>query len=392
MFKNYFSIFFVFLKLGFSSFGGPIAHIGYFHNEFVKQRKWLDEDHYADLVALCHFLPGPSSSQVGMAIGFYRLGFLGAIVAWFGFTLPAATIMTLLALGVLKFNNNLPIELLNGLKIAVVVVVTQAVYLMGKKLCPNLKTLFISIISALVAIFFTSVFTQLLTLFMAGLTGAILLKNSDRSKHTLFEINLSKKQGSLFLFLFLFVLLFTPIIANQTELLNMKLFEGFYRVGSLIFGGGHVVLPFLKSITVDSNLVTSENFLVGYGLAQAIPGPLFSFASYLGASINGLSGATFCLIAIFLPSFFLIIGVLPFWERLRNIQKFKLSLMGVNASVVGLLSAALYNPIWLESIVSLNDFYIFLITLTITLYWKLPSWMIVSVCIILKTSTLMFFT
>ncbi len=379
-------VFITFLRLGLTSFGGPIAHLGYFHEEFVKKKKWINESAYADLVALCQFLPGPASSQVGMAIGLSRSGIFGAVLAWVGFTLPSAVILVLFGVGITHINIGLQQNWLHGLKIVAVAVVAQAVFGMGKKLCPDKERLTIAIISSSILLYFNSSLVQVLVLLGAGIFGAYFLKTTSELPHVPMESGLKKKVGAAFLFLFIFILGVSPILRAIYPDQAIKLFDSFYRAGSLVFGGGHVVLPLLQSEVVPSGWVSKDLFMAGYGLAQAIPGPLFSFSAYLGAvsqiSPNGWWGAFICLIAAFLPSFFLIVGILPFWERLRGISIIRRSMLGINAAVVGILLAALYQPVWTSAIFSAKDFALATAGFLLIEFWKLSSWIVVLLTVI----------
>ena len=374
-----FEVFIIFLRLGLTSFGGPIAHLGYFREEFVTKRKWLSDSAYADLVTLCQFLPGPASSQVGMAIGNLRAGTFGAILAWMGFTLPSAIILVLLGLGIAKFDvENL--KWIHGLKVVAVAVVAQAILGMGKKLCPDRERVIIAIITSLFILFIQSGFIQILSLVIAGIYGAFFMKTpSDLPQEPLHIPRQSR--GAFFLILFVSFLFFIPFLRSIYPMQGIKLFDSFYRSGALVFGGGHVVLPLLQAEIVQNGWVTNDLFMAGYGLANAVPGPLFSFAAYLGAvsnfEPNGWWGAFISLIAIFLPSFFLIIGTLPFWENIRRLPKVRESISGVNAAVVGLLLAAFYYPVWTSAIFSLKDFLLAAVGFLILEFFKAPSWIVV---------------
>jgi chromate transporter len=346
---NLFEIFLVFLKLGLTSFGGPIAHLGYFHDEFVVRKKWLSDSAYADLVALCQFLPGPASSQVGISIGLSRAGIPGAIAAWLGFTLPSAILLILFGLGISHFSEGISPYLLLGLKIVAVIVVSFAVWKMARKLCPDKERASIAIASALSVIAFSSVWIQIGVIFFGGIIGWLFLKSTSQLPHTPLSSTLTKKAGVIFLSVFFGLLLALPIAAQNSELQSLKYFDSFFRAGSLVFGGGHVVMPLLHSEVVPAGWVTHENFMAGYGAAQAVPGPLFTFSAFLGAvsqgEPSGWLGGVLCLIAIFLPSFLLVFGALPFWEQLRTHQSMRNAMLGINAAVVGLLGAALYNAL-----------------------------------------------
>lgn len=374
----------VFLRLGLTSFGGPIAHLGYFRDEFVTKRKWLSEHAYADLVSLCQFLPGPASSQVGMAIGLSRSGIWGAILAWIGFTIPSAVVLILFGLGLAHFQVGEHQHWLHGLKVVAVAVVAQAVLGMGKKLCPDKERITIAIISSVVVLFIHTAFIQILVLVIAGLFGAFFLKTNSELPHEPLHKG-RKRIGAVFLTLFVAILVFLPMARTLYPDQTLKLFDSFYRSGSLVFGGGHVVLPLLQAEVVPTGWVTNDLFMAGYGLANAVPGPLFTFSAYLGAVSkpvpNGWLGGLISLIAVFLPSFLLVIGALPFWEKLRSLPRVRYSILGVNAAVVGILLAALYDPVWTSAIFSAKDFALASVGFLLLEFWKLPSWMVVLISV-----------
>jgi len=369
----------VFTKLGFTSFGGPIAHLSYFHDEFVKRKKWMDEHAYADLVALCQFLPGPASSQVGMAIGLSRAGYLGAIAAWIAFTFPSALILVLFGLGVSKFH--LDHSWLHGLKVVAVAVVAQAIWGMAVKLCPDKGRATVAIIAAIITAITTSAIIQLFVILLGGVVGVLFLRKHQELPHISMQAKVSHTVGGIFLLVFVALLIFLPMAASQGQDQSIKLFESFFRAGSLVFGGGHVVLPLLQAEVVPSGWVSKEMFMAGYGAAQAIPGPLFSFSAYLGAVSQvlptGWIGAAICLVAAFLPSFLLIIGVLPFWEKMRQYSEMRYAMQGINAAVVGLLLSAFYNPVWTSAIFGPKDFALAAVSFLLLVFWALPSWIVV---------------
>lgn len=385
-------VFFTFLRLGLTSFGGPVAHISYFYDEFVKKKKWIDEHAYADLVALCQFLPGPASSQVGMAIGLRRAGTFGAILAWAGFTIPSAILLVAFALGVTHFELNSLQSWLHGLQIAAVSVVAHAVLNMWRKLCPDKERRMIAVVSCIACLTFHYVHIQIVVLIMAGIFGAFFLRTSKDLPQLLSKYYLKKRSGIVYLFIFCIILIALPILKSIYPSQVIKLFDSFYRAGALVFGGGHVVLPLLESEVVSSGWISKELFMAGYGFAQVIPGPLFAFSAYLGAVSQVLPnqwiGATLCLVAVFLPSFLLISGALPFWEKLKNLSKIKQTILGVNAAVVGILLAAFYQPAWTSAIFTLSDFLLSLIGFILLEYWKLSSWIvvviIVTACVIIN--------
>ncbi|QDK38457.1 chromate efflux transporter [Bdellovibrio sp. NC01] len=381
MLRNVFEIFWIFLRLGLTSFGGPIAHLGYFHDEFVKRRQWLDEHAYADLVALCQFLPGPASSQVGMAIGLQRAGILGAIAAWIGFTLPSAIILVLFALGISNLSSGLDTGWLHALKVAAVAVVAQAIWGMSIKLCPDKERISIAVIAAICVSLLPSGWMQIGAIALGGVAGMIFLRNLTTVPMTPMQMPLSKKSGAFFLGLFFILLIGLPLLAQTSQMHEIKLFDSFYRAGSLVFGGGHVVLPLLQKEVVPTGLVSNNLFMAGYGMAQAIPGPLFAFTAYLGAIANvppnGWAGAGLCLFAAFLPAFLLVFGAIPFWEKLRERKHMRYAMLGINAAVVGILLAAFYHPVWTSAIGNAKDFSLALFGFVLLTFWRTPSWAVV---------------
>lgn len=381
-------------KLGLTSFGGPIAHLGYFHEEYVKKRKWMDEQSYAELVALCQFLPGPASSQVGMGIGLRRGGLAGAAAAWLGFTLPSAAAMALFALA-LRGADVSGVAWLHGLKLTAVAVVAQAVWSMGRKLAAGPLRAAIAVLAAAIALLWPGAFTQAAVIATAGVAGLWLFRRGDapsgpgaspaaqpatpqpapntaRAKPA--SARQTRRFGALIsLALFFALLILLPMLARRyPEALG--LFDSFYRAGSLVFGGGHVVLPLLEREVVPAGWVSPSDFLAGYGFVQAMPGPLFTFATYLGAVKGGLSGAVIATLAIFLPAFLLIAGTLPYWSRLCRNKRVQSAMHGINAAVVGILLAALYDPIWTSSVHSPGDFTLALLLFAMLAWWKLPPW------------------
>lgn len=377
-------VFTLFLKLGLTSFGGPVAHLGYFRNEVVERHKWMDEHAYADLVALCQFLPGPASSQVGIAIGLSRAGYLGAVAAWLGFTLPSAIMLVLFAYGFTALDGANDAGWLHGLKVAAVAVVAQAVWAMGQKLTPDRERLTFAVIAAMLALIVPTALGQIGAIILGGLFGIILLKHPTSQPHVDFPHKVSRHVAIVCLSLFLVLLVGLPVLSTFLQNDNIRIFDSFYRTGSLVFGGGHVVLPLLQTAVVTPGWVTNDTFLAGYGAAQAVPGPLFTFSAYLGAvmetELKGWGGAALCLVAIFLPSFLLIIGVLPFWETFRKYPDVQSIMRGVNAAVVGILLAALYHPVWTSGILSVNDFALGLAALLLLQMWKTPPWLVVLLC------------
>jgi chromate transporter len=377
----------IFLRLGLTSFGGPIAHLGYFRDEFVLKRKWLSDHAYADLVSLCQFLPGPASSQVGMAIGLSRLGIRGAILAWIGFTIPSAMILILFGLGLAHFQVSDHQHWLHALKVVAVAVVAQAVLGMGKKLCPDKERITLAITASVVVLLFPSAFIQILVLALAGFFGAFLLEAKAELPHEPLHKG-QRRIGAIFLLIFVSFLVLLPMARHFYPNQFLKLVDSFYRSGSLVFGGGHVVLPLLQAEVVPPGWVSNDLFMAGYGIANAVPGPLFTFSAYLGAVAkplpNGWAGGLISLIAVFLPSFLLIIGALPFWEKLRSLPRVRQSILGINAAVVGILLSALYHPVWTSAIFSSRDFAMAAVGFLLIEFWKLPSWAVVLLSIVLS--------
>jgi len=375
------TVFIIFLRLGLTSFGGPVAHLGYFRAEFVTRRGWLSERSYADLVALCQFLPGPASSQVGMALGMSRAGFPGAVAAWAGFTLPSAVLLAILGIGLSGWGGIVPAGLLHGLKIAAVAVVAQAVWGMARTLCSGALRIGIMLSSACLVLLWPTAPVQVSVIAMAAVFGVILFKPLQDRAHDPLPVTIRRSTGALLLLIFFVLLCGLPMLSEVWPNHALALTNAFFRAGALVFGGGHVVLPLLQAAVVPSGWVANDVFLAGYGAAQAVPGPLFTFAAFLGASMSaapaGWPGACLCLIAIFVPSFLLVFGVLPFWEQLRRSRHMQAALSGINASVVGLLLAAFYSPVWTGAIFRPADFGLALLALIALKFWKLPPWLVV---------------
>ena len=375
------TVFRVFLRLGLTSFGGPIAHLGYFRTEFVERRKWLDEKTYADLVALSQFLPGPASTKVGIAVGFFRAGWPGAFISWAGFTLPSAIALVLFAYGVGTFGDALGGGWLHGLKVVAVAVVAQAVLGMMRALAPDRERATVAVIAAVIVLIFPNVWGQLGALILGFTAGVTVLQVSAPADHVSLPLRVSRTTGAILLAVFVAILAGLPLLVAVVPNHGLELFEAFYRAGSLVFGGGHVVLPLLQASVVPPGWVSNDVFLAGYGAAQAVPGPLFTFAAYLGAAMsappNGWLGAVLCLAAIFVPSFLLVAGALPFWEDLRRTPAAQAALRGVNAAVVGLLLAALYHPVWTAGILGAGDFVLAAAAFLLLVMWKTPPWLVV---------------
>ena len=374
----------VFLRLGLTSFGGPVAHLGYFRQEIVARRKWLSEAAYADLVALCQFLPGPASSQVGIALGIRRAGLPGGLAAWLGFTTPSAVGLMLFAYGVAFFGDVEGAGWLGGLKTAAVAVVALAVWGMAGNLCPDRPRAAMAIAATIGVLAWPSGWGQLVVIAVAGIIGWRFLQTEQGSDEREKQFAVPRWLAVACLVVFGVLLVGAPVAGRAltagalAELLEV--FDSFYRAGSLVFGGGHVVLPLLQELVVAPGWVTKSEFIAGYGAAQAIPGPLFTFSAYLGIFVgmpSGWAGGLFALGAMFLPSFLLVIGAVPFWDRLRSWARFEGALRGVNAAVVGLLLAALYDPVWTSAIHEPEDFGLALVALGLLAIWKWPPWLVV---------------
>ncbi|HAL48886.1 MAG: chromate efflux transporter [SAR202 cluster bacterium] len=371
----------VFGRLGLTSFGGPVAHLGYFRQEFVERRRWLDERSYADIVALCQFLPGPASSQVGIAVGIKRAGILGGIAAWFGFTIPSAIALILFAYRVTAIGDVSDAGWLHGLKVVAVAVVGLAVWGMARTLCPDLPRATMAIVAAVALLAWQTPASQIAVIGAGGLLGWRLLReDSDRQgSASLFPVG--RTVATLCLALFTTTLIALPLIERVVSSEPLQVFDSFFRSGSLVFGGGHVVLPLLQAEVVPPAWVTNEEFIAGYGAAQAVPGPLFTFSAYLGTILDGAPtgwpGGLFALGAIYIPSFLLVIGSAPFWDNLRAKTGFGGVMRGINAAVVGLLAAALYGPVWISAIERSEDFALALGAFGLLAFWKWPPWLVV---------------
>lgn len=374
--RSLIEIFLVSTRLGLTSFGGPTAHLGYFHEEYVRRRKWMDEKSYVDLVALCQFLPGPSSSQVGIGIGIMRAGILGGITSFIGFTFPSVVVLIVFALLMAGFDVGNS-GWIHGLKIVAVAIVAHAIIGMAKSLTPDLKRKTIAIVALIVTILWQTAFSQVGVILIAACIGYFLLKQKNDGAVVQSRFPVSKRVGGFSLLLFVGLLVALPLLKEATGSYWLAMFDSFYRSGSFVFGGGHVVLPLLEKEFVPVGWVSEEAFLAGYGVTQAVPGPLFTFAAYLGTVMNGWQGGVVATIAIFLPAFLLVIGALPFWDQLRNHRKITGGIMGVNAAVIGILIAALYTPIWTSSILETKDFALAIILFCMLAYWKLPPWVVV---------------
>jgi len=377
-------VFAVFLRLGLTCFGGPIAHLGYFHEEFVVRRRWLDEKTYVDLVALSQFLPGPASSKVGIALGLSRAGYCGALAAWTGFTLPSAIALMLFGYGVTSFRDALGSGWLHGLKVAAVAVVANAVLTMMRSLAPDRARATLAVAAAVLVLSIPSAFGQIGAIVLGAVIGLVAFRDTPPSDHVGLPHPVSRSAAIVAIILFFAILIGLPFVAAAVPNHALQLFDAFYRAGSLVFGGGHVVLPLLQAAVVPPGWISNDAFLAGYGAAQAVPGPLFTFSAYLGTVMapvpNGWQGAMLCLVAMFMPAFLLVIGPLPFWDELRRRPSAQSALRGVNAAVVGLLLAALYRPVWTSGITNAGDFALGIAAFVLLLMWQTPPWQVRERC------------
>ncbi len=375
------AVFVAFLRLGLTSFGGPVAHIGYFREEFVVRRAWMEERGFADLVALCQMLPGPSSSQIGIGIGFGQAGLAGSFAAWLGFTAPSAILMVALGYGVIAFDEAIPVGLLTGLKAVVVAVVAQALWGMGRTLCPDPPRISLAGLAAALVLALPGAAAQLAVIAGGALAGLLLLREESPSAPSARRDTPLAGLPALSLLLFFLLLALLPLLAATWPSQPLALADRFYRSGSLVFGGGHVVLPLLEAQVLPPGWVSRDAFLAGYGAAQALPGPLITFAAYLGTVMEvpprGWQGGMICLVAIFAPSFLLVIGTLPWWERLRRHEPARRAMLGINAAVVGLLLAAFYDPVWTAGVRSGAAFALALAALVLLASWRVPPWLVV---------------
>ncbi|AZN99894.1 chromate efflux transporter [Mesorhizobium sp. M9A.F.Ca.ET.002.03.1.2] len=376
-------VFAAFLKLGLTSFGGPIAHLGYFRDELVQRRKWIDEASYADLVALSQFLPGPASSQVGFALGLLRGGPLGALAAWAAFTLPSALLLVLFAYGATAFGGPVGSGIITGLKIVAVAIVAQAVWGMARNLCPDRERATIALGAVLVIILFAGPLGQVAAIAAGATAGLLFCRNHHEAITRHIDFPVSRTLGVISLVVFFALLFGLPIVTTAMSSQGLAVFDSFYRAGSLVFGGGHVVLPLLETEVVRSGWVNHDQFLAGYGAAQAVPGPLFTFAAYLGTVLepapNGLVGAGIALIAVFLPGFLILLGAIPFWDSFRKRESAQALMRGANAAVVGILGAALYDPVFTSAIVGPRQFALALTCFVLLMAWKAAPWIVVLV-------------
>jgi chromate transporter len=372
----------VFLTLGLISFGGPIAHIGYFRDEFVIRRRWLDDATFTDLVALCQFLPGPASSQVGFSIGLMRAGYLGGLAAWTGFTLPSAIALVLFAYSAHALVGPVGLGLLHGLRLVAVAIVAQAVMGMARTLCPDRERASIAALAMLLVLSGSSFITQIGAILLGGIAGLLVRRTPVRSATAPMPIPVSRRFGIASLAAFFLLLIGLPVLLRFVSNPGIALFNAFYRSGALVFGGGHVVLPLLRDAFVVPGWLSDSTFLAGYGATQAVPGPLFTFAAYLGAVVgptpHGVAGAALGLIGIFLPGMLVLVGTLPFWATLRSRAGVQGAMGGINAAVVGILGAALYNPVWTSSINTVRDLSVALIGFVLLTAWRAPPlWVVI---------------
>ena len=380
------SIFAVFLRLGLTSFGGPIAHLGYYRTEFVERRRWLSEAAYADLVALCQLLPGPASSQVSFAVGLSRGGLAGGLAAWLGFTLPSAVAMVLFARGAAALTGPLSAGMLHGLQVVAVAVVAQAVWSMARSLCPDRPRATIAVVATLIVTAAPTAIGQIGAILAGAVAGAWLFREAPAIVASeRLSVRVPRALAVAALALFALLLIGLPIAAAVSPVPAVAVAEAFYRAGAFVFGGGHVVLPLLHASVVEPGWVSEDAFLSGYGAAQAVPGPLFTFAAYLGAIMqpppSGWLGAALCLVAIFLPGLLLVLGVLPFWVTLGRAPLMAAGLRGVNAAVVGVLLGALYDPVWTKGIGGPADFALALVAFALLVIWKAPPWLVVLISV-----------
>lgn len=376
-------VFRVFLRLGVTSFGGPIAHLGYFRTELVERRRWVSDQEYAELVALCQFLPGPASSQVGFGLGLSRAGFRGALAAFIAFTLPSAALMVAFAYGASWFTGPVGDGVLSGLQIVAVAIVAQAVIGMARTLAPDRRRASIAVVAAITAVLLAGSAGQIVAIVLGAVAGVLWCRDKLTSTSEALRFHVRRRVGVVCLVVFAVLLVGGPLLATALDAPGLTLFDTFYRAGSLVFGGGHVMLPLLHTGVVNPGWITEHQFLTGYGAAQAVPGPLFTFAAYLGAlstvGPGGVFGAAIALVAIFLPGFLLLLGVLPFWNTLRTRAWAQALVRGANAAVVGILAAALYSPVFSTAITGSGPFALALLCFVLLMTWKLPPWVVVLV-------------
>lgn len=376
-------VFLLFLRLGLTSFGGPVAHLGYFRGEFVERRKWLDEHAYSDIVALSQFLPGPASSKVGMTIGLMRAGWAGMLAAWVAFTLPSAILLIVFGLGLSRYGGIAGSGAVHGLKIVAVAIVAQAVWGMARSLCPDRPRAMLAVAATLLTLMLPTAWSQVGAIVACGLVGAMLLRVPPRPLPAAMTLNIGARTGAFAIVLFFLLLAGLPVAAELSGQAWLAQFAGFYRSGALVFGGGHVVLPLLQSTAVGGGMVSNADFLAGYGAAQAVPGPLFTFAAFLGTvstgPLSGWAGGLTMLAAIFLPAALLVVAALPFWHLLRTRPGIQNAVAGINAGVVGILLSALYNPVWVSAIGSSADFGLALLCFALLTVMRWPPLLVVAI-------------
>jgi len=379
--RSFREVLWAFLRLGVTSFGGPVAHLAYFRAEFVERRKWLDEAAYADTIALCQFLPGPASSQAGIILGMIRAGLPGGFAAWVGFTMPSALALAAFANGVGQLGDIERAAWLHGLKIAAAAAVAQAIWRMGQNFCRGRERATIAVAAMLLTLALPSAAGQIGAIVAGGVTGWRLLPAANNAANVRLAIPVGRKSAVASLALFAALLIGLPLLATATSSHTIALISSFYRSGALVFGGGHVVLPLLQQAVVPQGWISNDAFLAGYGAAEAVPGPLFTFAAYLGTAMNlppnGIVGGLICLAAIYLPSFLLVTGALPFWNALRQRAGVQSALEGINAAVTGILLGALYTPIWTNAILRPPDFGLAAVAFLLLEFWRAPPWLVV---------------
>jgi chromate transporter len=381
MIKKWLEIFIVSLRLGLTSFGGPVAHLGYFREEYVERRKWLTEKQYADLVGLCQFLPGPASSQVGIGIGMSRGGTVGGIISFIGFTIPSVLILMAAAVG-FQQQGLIELGIIDGLKITAVAIVAHALLGMGRNLAPDNQRASIAVLAFILVLLIPAVWIQVAVIAASGLIGWWLYRQEKLPSAESLPVKLSMKFSAVCLTAFFGLLALLPVLRAAFDSLHLQLADSFYRAGALVFGGGHVVLPLLEREVVPAGLISESEFLAGYGAAQAVPGPLFTFASYLGMVIDGTAGAVTATIAIFLPAFLLLLGVLPIWLLIQQKPGMRAAAAGINAGVVGILAAALYQPVFTSAVTSPADLAFAALLFMMLVYWKRPAWLAVIIGIV----------
>jgi chromate transporter len=377
-------VFLVFLKLGLTSFGGPIAHLGYFRRELIERREWISESQYAQLIAISQFLPGPASSQLGFTLGLLRAGWAGAVAAFIAFTLPSALLLFVFAALLPHLSGMIGEAAIHGLKLVALSVVAHGVLGMGRRLCPDVPRMTIAALAA-VAIFVSGqAWVQLFVVALGALAGLAVCRNVPPASQGDIPVRYGNMQGGILLALFAALLIGLPVLAHRTDGL-LDAADAFYRAGALVFGGGHVVLPLLEESVVNPGWISSDDFLAGYGAAQAVPGPMFSFAAYLGAILpgnhGGAAGAFVALVAIFLPGFLLVAGVLPFWQAFSSRPAAARAIAGINAAVVGLLAAALYDPVWVSAVGGPLDIVIAVVGFALLAWRKMSAIVVVLWCV-----------